>query len=210
MADFFKKKSKGQAEAVPPLKQAQVRVAKSAYRKVVIKQFASVISLSLIGLFLLYGAFAATLLRVVPTTTAGFVPVKNVTYPGGNIPAEKEVLISVGNAQGKTIGDRLKQSFILTDDAAIVKVIAGPNGTLDWVEPDILTVNGVPTGVHLKPEEGKRSPLVTRDSKFLKSEYLAVCVKGDCVVGDGLIFNKDKIIGVPLNQSSVDKAISKD
>lgn len=187
---------------------SQLRIAHGAYTKVLFKRIVKIMSLVFVLLFGLYIVFASTLLRVVPTTDAGFVPVKNLTYEGGNVPAGEQVLISMEKKQGNEFLDKLKQAFVPTTDAAIIKVVAGPYGALGWTEPDILSVNGSPVDVTLEPEDGDKSPLESRDDSFLKDEYLAICIKGDCEVGKGMIIPKDNVIGSPLSQSTVDKVVS--
>lgn len=204
MAGFFKKSDK--KANISDFNEPTVKVAKGTYRKVVAVRFIKVISSVFVILLAVYGVFAVTLLRVVPTTTVGFVPVKNMTFEGGIAPADAQLLISVNTPQGTGFVDRLKQSFLPTDDAALVQVVAGPYGKMAWVEPDILTVDGYPTGLHLEAKEGDISPLESR-SEYLKDEYLALCLEGSCEVGDAIIFPKDRIMGTPLTRADVDKVL---
>lgn len=178
----------------------EIRISKGTYYSSVLKSMSGFIGIIIISLIVLYVVFAATLIRVVPTTTAGFIPSKNMTFSGGIAPAGSELLVSMGSDQGKDFGSRLKQSFLPMNDAAIVKVVAGPYGKLTWAEPDRVTIDGKLVEAKLKPVD-KKSPLDNRDP-YLKDEYLAVCIKGDCVVGDAVIVSKNKIVGVPLKNYS--------
>lgn len=200
----FKKKENVQKVKKDP----QIRIARKTYLKVLSKRIVKVFSLVFVLLFALYLVFAATLLRVVPTLDAGFVPVKNITYEGGIVPKDAQVLVSLDKKQGITAFERFKQAFVPASNAAVIEVVAGPYGKLGWTEPDILTVDGYPTDVVLEPAEGDKSPLESRESEYLEDEYLAICIKGACEVGEGVIVPKDNVIGTPLSKSSVDKIVA--
>lgn len=206
MAVFNKKPKKA---VKPKGRSPQIRVTHKAYTKIVFKRLVKVCSVVVILLMGLYVVFAATLLRAVPTTNIGFVPVKNVTYSGGIVPKDAQVLVNMDKKQGIEFMDRLKQSFVPTSDAAIIQIVAGPYGKMHWTEPDILSVDGYPTNVSLAPEEGEKSPLESRESEYLEDEYLAICVKGACgEAGSGLIISKDNIMGSPLSKETVDKVVA--
>ena len=191
-------------------KQPQIRVSNSAFAKIVFhratKSIAAVVGVAI----LLYVCFAATVLRVVPTTTTGFVPVKNLTFEGGtgNVPHGREILVDVAEQQGTELLDRLQQAFIPNRNAALVRVIAGSTGSLTWAHPDILSVDGkiVSLPMPAAKEEVKESGVFKDvsplgDQKYLKGEYAVECISGACETGTVFIVPKDHIIGVPLGSS---------
>ena len=172
-----------------------VRVSASAVGKVLTQRILKVFGLVLGSMFIIYLLFAATILRVVPTTTgSGFVPVKNITFEGGVMPEGSEILVKRTAPAGKELLDRLKQSFMPMNDGAVVRVIAGPYGKLSWTEPGIVTVDGVVQEIELPQNSDGSSPLDDR-SKFLEKEYLVECISGACLEGTAFITPNEAIVG---------------
>ena len=170
-----------------------IRVAQGTYQKALLKKLVSQLLIAIIGLFVVYLCFAATIVRFVPSS-AGIVLTKNNTYPGSELPENAQVLISLGEEDVKTgLGDRLKQSFIPQDSAALVSVLAGPTGRVKWTGQQ-LTVNEEPVAVNFAEDP---------NVPFLEGQYIAICIKGDCAPGSPVIFEKGKVIGVPIQQNAV-------
>lgn len=179
-----------------PKRSPQVRVSRATYGKFVFRRIGKVILYAFIGVLIVYFSLAATLLRVVPTTSgAGPVLVKNITYPGGLLPAGAAVLIDQKSAQEDDVWVHLRQASMPADNAAVVKVIAGPYGALTWTEPGVVTVDGELVSVALPTDP---------DTDYLENEYLAECISGACEPGEGLIFSEDYIYGsvVSLTEQS--------
>lgn len=175
--------------ASKPKKKPQIRVARTTFYSAIGNKFVRAIGFSLFAIAIVYICFVITIMRVVPTTTAGLVPVKNITFTGGMVPAGEEVLVSMGNPQGSTMLDYLRQAFLPTTDASVVRVEAGPWGSYSWAEPGIVTVKGevLDMGMPEKPEE-----------TILEDSYLVTCIEGACIPGEGFVIPKSHIMGEPL------------
>lgn len=191
MLQFFNKKN-----SEPKKRQPQIRVAKSAYRKILFKRITSILGYSLVGVLIIYICFASTIMRAVPTISgAGIVPIKENTYPGGEYIPGKTILANTQFKQDKGHLERLKQAFIPSKNAAVVEVIAGPYNSIKWIESGIVTVDGKLTEVRLseqpKTSEGKAK-------ERLSAEYLTICISGDCTPGEGVIIKKDNIYGLTI------------
>lgn len=197
---FAKKLSKSAASDEPY--EPEVRISRGTYGRLIFRRVISMSLFSLIALALLYFCFAATWIRVVPTISgSGLVPVKNVTYDGGNIPADAEILVDRENVQGTGLFSRIKQSFVPSDTAAKVRVISGPYGELQWAKPNILTVDGTPVGVPFPANEEGKSP-IDEDEPFLKDAYVVECLSGACNEGEAFIVERNHVYGVALISSS--------
>lgn len=182
-------------------KTPQIRVANSAASKILFKKILRGLGVAVASVAILYLCFAVTIIRVVPTTSTGFVPVKNATFEGGKVPVGREILVDVRNPQGSGIIDRAKQSFIPNADAARVLVLAGDIGKLSWAPPSILMVDDLPLPAPMPASEDGSSPLGDDPNDwYLKSEYAVECLSGACPVGELFIIPADHIIGVPLNK----------
>lgn len=169
-----------------------MRVAKNVYRSSVVSTLLKVFFYVPLVLAIIYVCFAATIVRVVPTLNeVGFVPVKNMTYPGGMAPQNAVLLVHLDKPQGDGIVDRLKQSFIPSERVALVSIVGGPYGKLSSVKGEVVL-------------DGKNTRVRTDigDREFLNDEYLATCLKGSCVAGEGVIFSADNIYGQPLTDRS--------
>lgn len=185
-------------EAVAPSRTPQLRVANSAYRKILLKRIAAILGYSLVGVFIIYLCFAATIMRAVPTTSgAGLVLVKENTFHGGIIPENVPILVDTKAEQKNDLVERLKQSFVPSKNAAVVKVVAGPHNTIGWIASGLVTVDGALTKVHLEQQ-----PLDADNSAKtkLRDEYLTVCVSGDCTPGEGVIVPAKNIYGLTLDK----------
>lgn len=181
--------------------QPQIRVAKSAYRKILLKRIFTILGYAAVAVFAIYLCFASTIMRVVPTISgAGLVPVKENTYKGGDIPSGETILASTTDEPGDEYLDKLGQAFIPSKNAVVVEVIAGPYASMQWMETGLVTVDGSLTEVFL-PEQ----PLVDDGSakQHLKSEYLVNCISGDCTPGEGLILPTSSIYGLTISDYGV-------
>lgn len=184
-------------DAVSPSRQPQLRVATSAYRKILLKRIAAILGYSIVGGFIVYLCFAATIMRAVPTSE-GLVLVKENTFHGGNIPANVSILINTTTEQKNDYGERLKQAFIPSKNAAVMEVVAGPHNSISWIASGLVTVDGALTDVHMS-QQPLNSDGTTKTK--LRDEYLGVCVSGDCVVGEGVIISSKNIYGLTLDKN---------
>jgi hypothetical protein len=191
-------------EAVVPSRTPQLRVANSAYRKILLKRIAAILGYSLVGVFIIYLCFAATIMRAVPTSSgAGLVLVKENTFHGGIIPANTSILVDTKTEQKNDFGERLKQAFVPSEHAAVVKVVAGPHNPISWVASGLVTVDGALTNVHLSEQPLDEGNVAKTK---LRGEYLAVCVSGDCTPGEGIIVSQKNIYGLMLNKQNTPDA----
>lgn len=183
--------------------QPKLRVANSAYRKILFKRISAILGYSLVGSFILYLCFAATIMRAVPTTSgAGIVLVKENTFRGGHVPADVTILVNTEVEQKNGYAERLKQAFIPSSNSAVVKVVAGPYNSISWIASGLITVDGVLTDVHVAEQ-----PLDSdqKEKTKLRDEYLAVCITGDCIAGEGIIISQKNIYGLTLEDYSISK-----
>lgn len=171
-----------------PRKAPQVRIARSAYANMLSTKILKASAVGLFIVLIVYLAFAATIIRVIPSATAGLVPAKNITFEGGLVPAGEIVVVSMTKSQGSEIQDYLLQALIPQADVAIVKVLAGPWGTFGWAEPGIVAVNGEIADIRM----------VQPIDKELTDEYLVECLRGACVPGEGYILSSTQLMGIPL------------
>lgn len=185
-------------------KQPKLRVANSAYRKILFKRIFAILGYSLVGAFILYLCFAATIMRAVPTTSgAGIVLVKENTFRGGNVPAGVTVLVNTQVEQKNGYTERLKQAFIPSSNSAVVQVVAGPNNSISWIASGLITVDGVLTDVHVSEQPLDDNQ---KEKTKLRDEYLAVCITGDCIPGEGFIISQKNIYGLTLKDYAAPNA----
>lgn len=210
MGDFFTRKKNedvsSQAKeskhtkAPAKKKKPQVRVARATFARVLTNKLFRAIGWAFVFVAVVYLSFVITIMRVVPTTSAGLVPVKNITFEGGLVPAGEEVLVNITQKQGTGIVDYLKQAFLPMNDAAVVRVEAGPWGNYNWAEPGIVSVKGqiLEMSMEMKPED-----------TTLADSYLVTCIEGACVPGEGFVIPKNHIVGQPLvlTSSSSDELV---
>lgn len=204
MPSFLKKSNRNaEFEEDVSSKEPEVRITKGMYGRLISRRIFQILAFGGIAAIVLYLCFAATWLRIVPTTSgSGLVPIKNVTYEGGILPPGAQVLVDRQDAQGANVIDRFKQAFTPRENAAVVEVISGPYGEMSWAQPGILTVNGEPIGVPFPADSEGKSPINTEDP-FLKNQYVAVCISGACEVGEAFIFDKDHIYGSVLARTDI-------
>lgn len=176
-------------EPKTPKKAPSVRIARSTYANMLSTRILKGFGLAVLVLLVVYLGLAATIIRVIPTTSAGLLPVKNITYQGGLVPQDAVVAVSMDKAQGQEIQDYLAQATIPQNNVSVVKVLKGPWGTFGWTDPGIITV------------DGKIVPNVFMDDpgdKKLDSEYLVECVRGACAPGNAYVIPSANLLGVPL------------
>lgn len=171
-----------------------VRIAQKTYQKTLLKKFGAQVFGALFIVLLVYVAFAATVIRVVPTTSAGFPLIKNNTFEGGIIEPNTQILARL---DGQVVEDSLlaniKYSFLPQSDLAIVEVLAGPTGRVQWNKNGVLAVDGKAMEVAFP---------VDPERPYLKNEYVAVCVQGDCLRGAPVFIPAQSIYGVTLSKKS--------
>lgn len=171
-----------------PKKTPQVRIARSTYSNLLATKILKAAGIGLLLITIIYLCFAVTIVRVLPTTTIGLMPVKNVTFPGGLIPGGENVVVDIEDKQGSTMVDYLKQSFIPSDSAALVRVEAGPWGNFSWNNGVVIYDEEiVPMAMPNQPEDTK-----------LENSYLVTCLEGACVPGQGYVVHSLQILGQPL------------
>lgn len=199
MASFLKKsKPNAELEDSYAPREPEVRITKGMYGKLIYRRVLTVLGFAAAATIVLYLCFAATWVRFVPTLSgAGIVPVKNVTYEGGVLPKDSQVLVDRMDVQGNKIQHRMKQAFVPSATAAKVQIIDGPYGELNWAKPNILTVDGEPIGVPFPANAEGKSPIDEEDA-FLKEQYVGICISGDCTPGEAFIFSKDNVYGSVL------------
>lgn len=171
---------------------SRVRMARSEVGRGLGRQVMRSLGALIVGVAVLYLCFASTIMRVVPTTDAGMVPVKNVTARGGVVKPGTVLLASTTKAQGKNFIDRLSQSLLPQRDTVKIRVVAGPFGKVAS-NGGINTVDGRPVGLKLDslPEGG-----------FLENQYIGQCLEGDCSTGSGVVINQDNILGEVLTKKA--------
>ncbi len=171
-------------------KNPQIRIAKNTYSNLLATRILKAFGIAFIGIVVVYACIALTIFRVIPTTTAGLIPVKNLTYSGGLIPAGEFIMVDMESPQGSEILDRAKQAFLPSSTAAVVQVEAGPWGNFEWS-------SGVVT---FDEKILKLSMPVDPGTNQLQSQYLVTCVEGACVPGEGYIIPANHIMGQPLGR----------
>lgn len=181
------------------------------YKKTAVSTLAShiwkFIILGVVSLIVLYLVFAATILRFVPAgSDIGLTLVKNNTFKGGDIPAGEVVLINNLEPAGNDLASNLKNSFIPIKSASMVQVLAGPYGSFKYDSSGLVIIDGEPLVSKLKKSETTNY----FEKKFLKNEYVALCIKGDCPINELIIFDKNQVIGVTINQDRIDDVINED
>jgi hypothetical protein len=187
--DLAGNKEKG---SPPAPKKPQVRVAKSVYRKHVLKKIGLGALYSGLIFIIIYGCFAATIIRVIPATK-GMSPivVKNQTFPGGIAPEGAVIVINTEGKVGTGSFDRLKQAFTPSDNVAVVEVLAGPAGRITWAPSGLITIDGNPMKITVKDDP---------KDDFLRDQYLVRCLEGDCEIDSGFIIADDQVYGEPISK----------
>lgn len=182
--------AQGLSDAPKPVKKApQVRIAKSTYANMLSTRILKTSMLGLAIILITYLAFAVTIIRVIPSASAGLIPAKNVTFEGGLVPAGEIVILSMTTAQGTELQDYLMQSLIPQQDVSIMRAIAGPWGPYGWAEPGVIAIDGkIVENVFMnKPED-----------TTLKNQYLMECIRGACLAGEAYVIPANRLMGIPL------------
>lgn len=182
--------------ALPPSRKPELRVAKNLYHRHLLRRFASIAAATLLALLVIYLCFAATLLRVLPSTTTAPLPVKNSTVLGGIAPPGTLLVVNRRSKQGDSMVDYLKQSLLPQSDVAVGRVAAGPYGRVVWAPGVPLQVDGKPVKVTL-PQDPRRA---LSNGQYLKDMYVMECVEGACVPGEAFLLPADNIYGQPLTK----------
>lgn len=198
-------------------KTPKMTVSSATVVKAALKRSFGVLKLTLAILILLYIALALTVVRVIPGVPggAGLVLSKEDNYYGNIIPVsqasevkEKVVIDLAGNYEKNSLLDRFKISFVPNANTAIVEVHAGPTGKLEWVEPNLVFVNGKQIEGFMNPVVKEEEDLLVGEempdrnpfagAEFLNDYYLGVCVSGACAEGQIIPFEKSQVMGIPI------------
>lgn len=186
-------------------KQPQIRIARQTYNSLIAAKILKMSLAALVFLVLVYFCFAMTILRIVPSVSTGPLLTKNITFPGGIIPAGELVVVDIAQPHGTEITDYLEQSFIPNSNLAIMRVHAGPWGSFDWDTTGVVSVDGQILPVEIPPavsESGEKLdyPQTLRGDTKLNDEYLMSCVEGACVPGRGYVYPITHILGQPIGK----------
>lgn len=171
-------------------KAPEVRIAKKVYYRRMAKQFVTLFSGFFILATIIYLCFAITIIRVIPTNNAGFIPVRNLTAEGGVSKAGDQIVINVIDPQGDGFVERAKQSLLMTSNAAIVQVQAGPFGKITEAKNGTIAINDKIVSRNLV-----RAP----EGEFLDNQYVVKCLSGNCAKGMSFIVSANNVYGEPLN-----------
>lgn len=145
--------------------------------------------------FAIYTALGATLMRAIPEPVGGFTWVRNATFVGG-IPDQGDYIYvsTKGPADNSALG-KLKQTYQGVDGGATMVVVAGPNGNVSNDAEGNILWNEETTGYQAAIQNG---------SKTLGNQYLAICVEGECNVGNAYVVPQDAIVGESQTRISGD------
>lgn len=170
-------------------KAPEIRIAKSTYANMLSTRILKTLGIGLIALVVVYFAFAVTIMRVLPTASAGLIPVKNVTFEGGLVPAGEVVVIDMVKPHGTDIQDYFMQSIVPSASVSVVRALHGPWGTFGWAEPGIIAVDG-----ELVQNVFMDKPA----SDQLNNQYLVECITGACEPGKAYVIPANNLMGIPL------------
>lgn len=201
---FKKKDAEGKKPATP-----KVNVYKKTATKHLITQVLNLFLIAIAALFVLYIIFAATIIRVVPAGSGiGPIVVRNNTFYGGFIPENSVVLVNNAEEIDNSPLNNLKMSLpFLNDDVSIIQVKAGPVGKFSWTAPGVVSIDGKIIDGGLFPPLEDKSQFIR---KYLENEYIGLCIEGNCVPGDLVIFGANNIMGIPVREADLEKAINED
>jgi len=171
-----------------PRKAPQVRIAKSTYSSLLATRILKAVGIGFLAFLLVYVSFAVTIVRVLPTSSVGLLPVKNITFPGGIVPAGETVAVDMAQPQGAELTDYLKQSFVPNGNVAVVEVAAGPWGKFGW-NSGTVTFKEQILGMAMPNQPEKLT---------LDNQYLVKCISGACVPGQGYVIPASHLMGQPL------------
>lgn len=197
-------------------KTPKMTVSSATVVKAAIKRSFGVLKTVIAILVLLYVALALTVVRVIPGFGgAGMVLSKEGNYYGDIIPVsqsngvKEEAVIDLVNSYDSTsLLDKFKIAFVPNPNTAVVEVVAGPTGKLEWVEPNLVFVNGVQIDGFMPAVEKREEDLLIGDEMpprnpfagvdFLNNYYLGVCVSGACEEGRIIPFERGQVMGTPI------------
>lgn len=197
-----------------------VKVSGAAMAKAVLRRIVRVFLWTLVALFVIYILFAATLWRVVPSTSGtGPVITTTITAEGGHILPDTDVLISTDQESDSSIMSNLSEAFVPSSERAIGSVVAGPYGNFEAVPSDNnsdnesddeakydLRFEGEDLGLQISGYQISEREDYERDT-FLNEEYIIECVSGDCEVGEAVIVPADYVMGEVLPTDEVMDAV---
>ena len=200
LSDLFKKKVPASNAEEENIRGTKIRISKKAYRKILFKRIGAITLSTLVGIFIVYLGFSATILRVVFNPNSGPVLIKETTYPGGNIPENSKILINASGEIRSGVLDRMLQGLIPQSDSATVLVLAGPYGTISPIAKGSgIIINGDLKNPKMQiTVSGKEIDIIVpKDFKEtrLNQQYFGVCISGACSAGDGIIFSKNSVYG---------------
>jgi hypothetical protein len=168
----------------------EVRISKSALRTIIAKKFLAGLLIADVGIAIIYIGFAATLVRYTYTNN-GFLFIQNNTYHGQILPHHAEALVTRGETFNASIISNLREAFIPQKNTEVVRVLAGPDGRIQWHKP-VLKING-----KIISKQAYTNPR----SSYLSNEYVGECIKGNCVPGAAIYFDQNTIMGILVNSS---------
>ena len=184
-----KTKQEVEVEGNARRKTPQVRIAKSTYGSLMATKILKAFGFGLLAIIVLYLCFASTIVRVLPTTSIGLTPVKNITYPGGLIPSGETVVADMQAEHGTELLDHLVQSVTPNGNVAKVRVEAGPWASFSWKEGVVIYKDKIlETSMPAEPE-----------STDLQDDYLVTCLEGNCIPGQAYIISDGQVMGSPLS-----------
>lgn len=179
----------------------KVKVSSSAIFRSQIKRVIRALVWTLLLFFIIYVCFAATLVRVVPSTDVGPILTKNITAEGDMIPEGTLLVVDNSREQDGSIGKNLENAFIPSGNYRVVEVLAGPYGEFN-VNTDsgsfATSFEGDPLNLSMSETQ-----LEERESNYLNNEYITRCIEGNCAEGKGYIVNRENIVGEQIAFSEV-------
>lgn len=193
-------------------KQPKLRIGKSAAVGLLGGSVARVILFGIVGIFVVWLGFTATILRALPSP-GGFELTRNITFPGGLIPQDTEIIINTRHAVSDNPGARIVQS--LPRRQAVQRVQAVDDAGNDRYDEDgypiylplsrlqrlprllpeqpiarviVLagpwgSVNWSPDGIVAIDGELMRARLDRQPPEFLEDMYFGLCISGNCPPG---------------------------
>jgi hypothetical protein len=140
----------------------------------------------------MYGTLAASLLFATPVGDKVTVIARD-TFLGG-IPAKDDmVLASPTQAAGQTPVDRLKDAAFGVKDAQIVKILSGPNDTVQ-ISNGKFAIGGQETGSYEGTLLNAAGQPVTATFQ-LANQYVTACVSGGCAPETFIIVDDKNLYG---------------
>lgn len=203
------KNNKGDDKTTKNTPAPKINIYKQTAVKNLGQQVLNYILIAIVGLFFLYLIFAAMIIRVVPAGSGvGAILIKNNTYHGGLLPEGAVVLVDNSGEVSTSLVGNLKAALpFVNDDVSVVEVKAGPVGKWKWTAPGIVSIDGNII------EDGLYPPLEDKSQftrKFLENEYLGLCLEGNCIPGDLVIFGANQVMGIPVRSEDIEKAVNED